>query len=128
MSRSEADGDAARLTIHQVHSYPNVYYESREFPMQVNNTNTFNVDIGWTYGMGNKAVASTDTDDLMANGVKANVAFDFFLDMNQTSSSNASLAKYEFMVWLGAFGGAQPLGWDDPANPKMTFNINNQDL
>lgn len=122
-----AKGHTLTLFTLQVHSYPNVYLESREFPMRLNNTKSFNVDIGWTMGPGNSAVAATDTAMLNETGVKANVAFDFFIDMKESQSADASVAKYEFMVWLGSFGGAQPIGFTTTTN-ALTQNVGGQDL
>lgn len=93
----------------------------------LNNTHTFEVSVGWTYGLGNNVASEVETTALTNSGMKANVAFDLFLDFDQTKASNASSAAYEFMVWLGAFGGAQPLGYETTQSP-MKYMLGGEEL
>jgi hypothetical protein len=94
-----------------VHAFPNIQVESRTLPVTLQRLQHVNLDVHWTYGVGNETAASTDVQALTADLVNANVALDMFLDSDQTNAQNSTTAKHEVMVWLADFGAAaQPLG------------------
>lgn len=77
--------------------------------------------------MGNTAPnATTDLGALEAGDVKANVAFDSFLDSDSQKAGDATKADFEFMVWLAQFGGVQPIGYDK--GPTTTATTGGQSL
>lgn len=41
---------------------------------------------------------------------RANVVYDMFVDTDADTSANATTAKYEMMIWIGAFDDPFPLG------------------
>lgn len=61
---------------------------------------------------GDKKRAGLDTSGLDDIGAVANVAFDMFLDEDADNSTNATLAGYEIMIWIGRVGTPYPLGYD----------------
>lgn len=99
--------------------------ESSDIPVQLSKIQSLNVDIAWTMGPGDVPVASTVQADLDTAYVKANVAFDVFLDPNSKNAGDPTKAGYEFMVWLASYGGTQPLGWATTASP-LTHTLNGQ--
>lgn len=48
----------------------------------------------------------TPSDD----NVTENVVYDMFIDEDATTSGSTTDAKYEIMIWIGAFGQPWPLG------------------
>ncbi|ERS99624.1 uncharacterized protein SPSK_09381 [Sporothrix schenckii 1099-18] len=94
-----------------VHAFPNVLVDGGVFPATVESLVHIDLDVEWTYGVGNKTAATTDESGLTADNVNANVAVDMFLDKDQTKSGDSSKAAYEVMVWFADFGAAaQPIG------------------
>jgi hypothetical protein len=84
---------------------------SSVLPAALQNLQHVNLDVQWTYGLGNETAASTDVQGLSQNSVNTNVAIDMFLDSDPTNAQNSSNAKYEVMVWFADFGpAAQPIG------------------
>ncbi|KAI6707854.1 hypothetical protein JHW43_009617 [Diplocarpon mali] len=94
-----------------VHAFPNVQVAGSVLPKSLQNLQSINFELQWTYGLGNEPAATTDVAGLAASSVNTNVAIDMFLDRDAAQSTNSSLADYEVMVWLATFGeAAQPIG------------------
>lgn len=82
-----------------------------------------NIEVQWTYGVGNQPAATTDEQELTAALVNANVAIDMFVDSDQTIAQNSSTAKYEVMVWFADFGSAaQPIGLEQGVVTSQIVN------
>lgn len=95
-------------------------FDSDDLPAPVQNLTSVRLAAEWgmTVGTITKArVASSakkvDTSGLNDVGAVANVAFDMFLDVDQTNSTSATAAKYEVMIWIGKVGDPYPLGYDE---------------
>ncbi|KAL2761035.1 glycoside hydrolase family 12 protein [Sodiomyces alcalophilus JCM 7366] len=94
-----------------VHAFPNIKVESTVFPVRLRDLKSVDVDIEWTYGIGNRTTSSTDEDELDRNAVNTNVAIDMFLDSSKKRAKDSTKAAYELMVWLAAIGPAtHPIG------------------
>jgi hypothetical protein len=71
-----------------------------------------NLDLHWTYGVGDKTAASTDIEALKQENLATNVAIDMFLDADAAKAKNGTEAKFEVMVWFWMSSvTAQPHGW-----------------
>lgn len=93
------------------------------FPAELSTIGSVNIDIEWTYGVGNDSSKTTDDADLEDNNTNTNVAIDMFLDSDKTKAQDSTKATYEVMVWLAAFGPAtQPIGLSDGAVDTTTLN------
>lgn len=68
------------------------------------------------------AVATTDDDTLNSLGVKADIALDMFIDKDNVTSTNASAALLEVLVWQGVWGGVAPIGYDSPPT-NISYNL-----
>jgi len=53
---------------------------------------------------------SLTQEDGLSGDTRANVVYDMFFDSDKTTSGNATTAKYEMMIWIGAFNEPFPLG------------------
>ncbi|GAB1206990.1 concanavalin A-like lectin/glucanase domain-containing protein [Aspergillus pseudonomiae] len=93
-----------------VHAFPNVQVDN-VLPALLADVQHLNIDIHWTYGMGNKTV--NITDDAKLKDVNTNVALDMFFDTDMKTAKNVSLAKYEMMIWFAGYGKAKPFGYED---------------
>jgi hypothetical protein len=92
-------------------------------PIELDKMTQVDLDLHWTYGVGNTVAASTDQASLTAENLQTNVAIDMFLDSDQTKASNSTLAKYEVMVWFADYGSsAQPIGLSSGAVTSKTLN------
>lgn len=67
---------------------------------------------------------STTTNDTALNalGVKADIALDMFIDVDNVTSTNASAALLEVLVWQGVWGGVAPIGYDSPPT-NISYNL-----
>ncbi|KAF7557061.1 hypothetical protein G7046_g6121 [Stylonectria norvegica] len=96
-----------------VHAFPNIKVDGGALPIQIKSIGAIDVDLQWSYGMGNKSVKSTDVVELVKNEVNTNVAIDMFVDSDKTAAQDSTKAKFEVMVWFAAIGSAtQPLGYE----------------
>ncbi|KAB8270234.1 concanavalin A-like lectin/glucanase domain-containing protein [Aspergillus minisclerotigenes] len=93
-----------------VHAFPNVQVDNI-LPASLADIHHLNLDMHWTYGMGNKTVNRTDDAEL--KDVNTNVALDMFFDDDIKTAKNVSLAKYEMMIWFAGYGEAKPFGYED---------------
>ncbi|CRK11639.1 xyloglucan-specific endo-beta-1 like protein [Verticillium longisporum] len=110
-----------------VHAFPNIKVEGDVFPATLSSLTEVNVDVEWTYGLGNDTVDKTDVTALEAKEVNTNVAIDMFLDSDKTTAKDSTKAAFEVMVWLGAIGPAtQPIGL--PEGSVATDSINGTDF
>ncbi|GMF70134.1 unnamed protein product [Aspergillus oryzae] len=93
-----------------VHAFPNVQVDNI-LPASLADIHHLNLDMHWTYGIGNKTVNKTDDAEL--KDVNTNVALDMFFDDDIKTAKNVSLAKYEMMIWFAGYGEAKPFGYED---------------
>lgn len=95
-----------------MHAYSNVLVE-KVLPLALEEISAINLDLHWTYGLGDTPAQSTDDATMKAQEVQTNVAVDMFFDADKMKAQNSSTAKFEVMVWFAAFGGStDPLGLD----------------
>lgn len=108
-----------------VHAFPNILFDGtvkNTLPVQIGSLSSVNVDLKWSYGVGDTAADQTDTSALTTAELNANVAIDMFLDSDATNSQSTEKAKFEVMVWLGMFGTAtQPIGFAQGAITTQTI-------
>lgn len=106
-----------------MHAYPNVGYETIQLPTQISNIESFKLSGSWSvFPVGNE-YASNMTTALNAIACKANIALDIFLDTNNVSSTNASVATHEVMVWQSVWGGVWPIGYYTPSTSAPSYNL-----
>lgn len=99
-----------------VHAFPNIKVDTELFPATLKSLSQVDVDLEWTYGIGNETVTASSEAELKADDVNTNVAIDMFVDADKDKSKDSTKAKYEVMVWFAAFGPAtQPIGLADKA-------------
>lgn len=80
------------------HSFPNVQLNSPIlFPLPMANLSAMNLQASWS-------MSPIDT------ATRANVVYDMFVDPDQNVANSTTDAKYEIMIWIGAFGEPFPLG------------------
>lgn len=89
-------------------------------PITLDKMTAINLDLRWTYGVGNTPAPSTSQTALAASSLNANVAIDMFFDPDSTTAQNSGVAKFEVMVWFAQIGPAtQPIG-----TPVTTRSLN----
>ncbi|KAE8164196.1 concanavalin A-like lectin/glucanase domain-containing protein [Aspergillus tamarii] len=93
-----------------VHAFPNVQVDN-VLPASLADIEHLNLDIHWTYAMGNKT--ANVTDDAKFKDINTNVALDMFFDSDIKAAKNVSIAKYEMMIWFAGYGQAKPFGYED---------------
>jgi hypothetical protein len=92
-------------------------------PIELDKMKEVNLDLHWTYGVGNTVASSTVESTLTAENLQTNVAIDMFFDSDKANAGNSTLAKYEVMVWFADFGSAaQPIGLSSGAVTTKTLN------
>ncbi|KGO71233.1 Glycoside hydrolase, family 12 [Penicillium italicum] len=97
-----------------VHGYPNVRVDD-VLPKEMDKITELNLDMSWTYGVGDTTAASTDVQALAKENLATNVAIDMFLDADADTAKNGTQAKFEVMVWFWMSNvEAQPHGWGHP--------------
>lgn len=97
-----------------VHAYPNIMVDDI-LPVELGQMKSLDLDLHWTYGVGNDPVETTTESDLTAVTLNTNVAIDMFFDSDKTTAQNSSAAKYEVMIWFAKYGDAT-----DPIGSKVT--------
>lgn len=112
----------------QVHSYPNVQYESIQLPTQLSNVKSFQLNASWSVYPSDQYSATTDVDALNAIGTKADIALDMFLDADETKATNASAADFEVMVWGAVWGGVWPIGYYEPTTGAPNYTLGDTTL
>lgn len=96
----------------QVHSFPSVILNSNVMPVVVSNLTSITIDASWAIVPEPSDETETNSTMLASLDTVADVALDMFLDEDPLTSSNASGATTEVMVWQSAYGNLKPLGWD----------------
>ncbi|CAP68354.1 uncharacterized protein PODANS_7_3370 [Podospora anserina S mat+] len=112
-----------------VHSYPHVKLTAPALPVTLSNISAMHLTGKWSMGAGSTPAPrlSVDTSALADLDVTANVAFDMFADRNADKSVKETMAETEIMIWLGRFGHAQPLGWNEN-RPRISLTLGNVDF
>ncbi|EXJ80428.1 hypothetical protein A1O1_08573 [Capronia coronata CBS 617.96] len=107
-----------------VHAFPNIKLDTKHvFPIQIQNVARIDFQADWAYGVGDEKPSTTNVADLSADDLNSNVAIDMFLDPDPTNATSTVDAKYEVMIWLGAFGAAtQPIGLKQGAVATQDVN------
>jgi hypothetical protein len=95
-----------------VHAFPNIKVDD-VLPAALHEIQQLDLDLHWTYGVGNETVNSTNVASLNDRSVNSNVALDLFFDNDKKVAQNVSEAKSEMMVWFAGFGDAYPFGFED---------------
>ncbi|CAI7564273.1 unnamed protein product [Penicillium palitans] len=97
-----------------VHGYPNIRVDD-VLPKEMDKITELNLDLHWTYGLGDTTAASTNVQALANANLATNVAIDMFLDTDSDKALNGTQAKFEVMVWFWMSNEeAQPHGWGSP--------------
>lgn len=110
-----------------VHAFPNIQVDSDVFPAAISSISKVDVDLAWSYCIGNETTVAASLADLTADNLNTNVAIDMFIDSDKTAAQNPSKAKYELMVWFAAIGPAtQPIGF--ATGPVSTQTLDGNDL
>ncbi|KAK4175519.1 concanavalin A-like lectin/glucanase domain-containing protein [Triangularia setosa] len=109
-----------------VHSYPHVKLTAPVLPVTLSNISAMHLTSKWSMGVGSTPAPrlSVDTKGLADLDVTANVAFDMFADRSAEKSVKETMAETEIMIWLGRFGHAQPLGWNEN-RPRISLTLGN---
>lgn len=95
-----------------VHAFPNIQVDTKVLPATINSISKVDIDLEWSYGIGNETTTASTLADLTADNLNTNVAIDMFIDSDKTTAQNPAKAKYELMVWFAAYGSAtQPIGF-----------------
>lgn len=114
-----------------VHAFPNIMIKQDPLPVLLKDVKAVELDVEWSYAVGNNPESTTNEAALTADALDGNVAVDMFLDSDKETSSNSSSAAFEIMVWFAQFGAStDPLGYTSGAgNGKvLTRNVNGTDL
>lgn len=92
-------------------------------PATLQSVTQMNLDLEWTYGVGNEPAGTTDAQALAGVGLNGNVAIDMFIDSDKSSAQDSNKAKYEVMVWFADFGpAAQPIGQEKGVAATQVVN------
>jgi Glycosyl hydrolase family 12 len=67
-------------------------------------------------------------EDLDVIDAAADVVVDMFLDPNQETANSTTLPKYEIMVWIAAFGGKKPIGYNSSLTNLPTYSLGGTNL
>jgi xyloglucan-specific endo-beta-1,4-glucanase len=67
-------------------------------------------------------------EDLDVIDAAADVVVDMFLDPNQETANSTTLPKYEIMVWIAAFGGKKPIGYNSSLTNLPTYSLGGANL
>lgn len=110
-----------------VHAYPNVMVD-KVLPLELGKMSTVDLDLAWSYAVGDEVSTTTDENALAANQVAANVAIDMFFDSDQDSAQNSSLASYEVMVWFARFDKSLTQVIGEPKGVVTTKTVNGTNL
>ncbi|CEI67620.1 unnamed protein product [Fusarium venenatum] len=101
-----------------VHSYPHVKFQSSKLPIPLAEITSMRLTGSWTMTEGfleteTPNFSSREWDENKSSldnlGIKANAAFDMFLDADSTNSTDSVSAGIELMIWIGSVGDPWPL-------------------
>jgi hypothetical protein len=108
-----------------VHAFPNIQVEGNILPATISSISKVDIDLVWSYGIGNETTTASSLADLTADNLNTNVAIDMFIDSDKTSAQSPTKAKYELMVWFAAIGPAtQPIGFAQGPVSTQTLDGN----
>lgn len=102
-----------------VHAFPNIQLESTLLPIQLSGLTSLNIGATWAMaasGGGVQTLASIDAG--------ADVVVDMFMDLDPIKANSTTLPANEVMVWIGAFGGKMPIGFNASITNLPTFTLN----
>jgi hypothetical protein len=102
--------------------------DSPLLPTQLSNLTTLWLYTVWAYTPGNDSASSIDTAGIVAADMKAYVAMDCFLDTDANKSTSVDDAAVEMMVWLAAYGGVTPVGYDETKAVKEVTDVGGANL
>lgn len=111
-----------------VHAYPNIEV-SDGLPLTLSDLTSLNVDLAWTYALGNTPKDTSDTPEFGSISLNTNVAIDMFFDSLKGNATDSTIAEYEIMVWFAHYGdAAQTIGnasgiVDTKVVNTTTFNL-----
>jgi len=111
-----------------VRAFPNALVNTG-LPVKVDDLSSLQVDVQWTYQLGNlkEQITAIDVAALTKAELNANVCIDMFVAANEADSKITTQADFEVMVWLGKFGAsADPLGFTN--GKKATKTVDGVDL
>ncbi|KAL6897492.1 glycoside hydrolase family 12 protein [Trichoderma evansii] len=112
-----------------VHAFPNIQIDTNVLPATVNSISKVDIDLEWSYGIGNETTTVALPAELSADNLNTNVAIDMFIDSDKTTAQNPSKAQFELMVWFAAYGSAtQPIGFAQGAVSTQTLDGNQFNL
>lgn len=124
--------------INDVHSFPYVRLNDADLPTRLSTLREIRLSVDWTMTAGNpstpprnftQAAWEENKVGLDREAVRANAAWDFFLDGNKTNTYNPVEATIEVMVWLGRVGNPYWLGRaDDKKISEVTIGNYTFDL
>lgn len=88
-----------------MHAYPNVEV-SKGLPLTLSDLKSLNIDMSWTYALGNLPKDVSDTPQFDSISLNTNVAIDMFFDSLKENATDSTIAEYEIMVWFAHYGNA----------------------
>lgn len=86
-----------------MHAFSNVMVDDG-LPISLEKLQHMNVDLQWTYGVGNTPAAATNEAELTSASVSTNVAIDMFMGNTTDNAKQSSEASHEVMVWFAKIG------------------------
>ncbi|KAL6879318.1 concanavalin A-like lectin/glucanase [Trichoderma novae-zelandiae] len=112
-----------------VHAFPNIQVDTDVFPATINTISKVDIDLEWSYGIGNETTTGATLAELTADNLNTNVALDMFIDSEKKASQDPTKAKYELMVWFASIGPAtQPIGFAQGPVTQQTLDGNKFEL
>ncbi|ORY87906.1 concanavalin A-like lectin/glucanase domain-containing protein [Protomyces lactucae-debilis] len=99
------------------HGYPNLQLV-HGVPVRVRDIVYLNAATSWTY----QIVDAPEDTEMQSAGVRTNVAFDMFFDLDAKKAKDTGKASVEVMIWCAQFGRVVPLGYDSaPPTAEITL-------
>lgn len=93
-----------------MHGYPNVEVADG-LPVTLSDLKSLNVDLAWTYALGDTPKDTSDTPEFDSVSLNTNVAIDMFFDSIKENATDSTISEYEIMVWFAHYGdAAQTIG------------------
>ena len=93
-----------------VHAYPNIEVHDG-LPVTLSDLKSLNIDLAWSYSLGNTPKDTSDTPEFDSISLNTNVAIDMFFDSLEKNATDSTMAEYEIMVWFAHYGvAAQTIG------------------
>jgi xyloglucan-specific endo-beta-1,4-glucanase len=98
-----------------VHSYPHVRFQPKLLPIAISDISALTLSAKW-------AIPAPPKD------LETNIAWDLFADPEPATSRIDARARFEIMVWLGAYGDPKPIGFANGLCLNQTAVSNNMTL